>query len=589
LPTAGGILGGILGEGADVFGGGIAGAAAGDALGKSLEDKLTGQAGGNGVVGAALSGGIGQGVGGLLGKGIQTVAGKVVSPIADKLGVPALQAQFKGTLDATTAKELSDMGITDARQVSQIAPLVTQGDGALSTGVKSALGESGDNGAAVDVTGIDKLAHNTVAEKGFSSPNTLTTVSRNVNQSINNMVPGSVDKVTNRAGEGTFTYEPGALQHALPENVFAQSQKMDKLAAESYNKAYDKMGNVTNSDELTKGQAYAKVADELQNRAFNTNEGATPLPLSDTSKQAIIDKLAPIKDVNPQVYDHYVNAVQNAQTVPELRPLQASMVNASKAYDSTQRILSKGGGLSGADFARGVVGLASNPVKAAAGVALNHPAADRAAAATLKKLSSVTGKATASKMIPLLTRSAAIGATNLPNDAGSPTASAIPGGGGAPNSDITNAGSSYMQPQAAQSPLAQIYSTLLAQEQAAPTVLGPQFASTLGALAPALQKQQLAVPAITNAEQGFNQAGGAQGPMAGELSKLSGLIPGTAAHTYNAQQSSAAAALAQLLGISPEAAMNLLPQLTQSQGTAAPQMGGLQSIVGSLPQAQPVQ
>jgi hypothetical protein len=205
--------------------------------------------------------------------------------------------------------------------------------------------------------------------------------------------------------------------------------------------------------------------------------------------------------------------------------------------------------------------------------------------ATFNKLKAVTGSAVAKKMVPLLTRGAAIGAANLPNDASSPTSMAA---GALPNNNgITNPGSSYMQPT--QSPLAQIYSTLLAQEQAAPTVLGPQFASSLSSLAPQLQKQEQLAPAITNATQGFNNAGGAQGPLGGALSKLSGLIPGSAANTYNAQQSSAAAALAQLLGISPEAAMNLLPQLTQGGQTAAPQVGGLQSIVGNLPQAQPVQ
>jgi hypothetical protein len=583
LPTAGGILGGIAGGAADVASLGalaplinpVTGAAAGGALGKAGENLATKQNVGSGVLGSAAENAVGAIGGGILGKGTSAVLGKVISPISNKLSTAALQGQFKGTLDAGTAKVLSDMGITDARQIADISPLVTQGGGALSTGVKQALATSADNGQGINVTGLDTIAKNMLAEHGVQ-PRTIDTVGSNLTNSINNMVnPEDITKAVNKQGLPTYAYASGSLENALPENVFKQSQKMDQLASQSYNKAYDKMGSVTNTEELAKGQTYSKLADELESRAFGTTPGSTPLALTDDAKKSIIDQLAPVKDVNESVYNHYVGTVQNANTVQELRPLQSSMVNASKALESTQRIAAKGGGLSGSDIARGAAGMATSPVKAAAGMVLNSPAADRAAASTMSNLSNVTGKASASKILPLLARTAAISATNLPNDVGEPT-----------NAESGNIGAgtaqgAAMQPDILssinQSPLIQAYNTALTGGFG----IGSPYTSALTTLAPQAQKLETAAPLLQQLVGGLGAAGGTQGPLAGGLTKLTGIIPGTAANTYNREQGSVASIIAQLLGISPQSAMGALPQLTQAPGTAAPQLSTLAGVLGA--------
>lgn len=119
-----------------------------------------------------------------------------------------------------------------------------------------------------------------------------------------------------------------------------------------------------------------------------------------------------------------------------------------------------------------------------------------------------------------------------------------------------------------------------AQAVLAPS-MGGGASGFLAQIAPQLQKNQLALSAIHGVPSSFANAGGAQGT-GGIMSRISGLIPGTAAHTYNQQQEAAAAQLAAAMGISPQQAMGLLPQLMQNQGTAGMTQGILSNMGGQL-------
>lgn len=585
LPTAGGIIGGIATlplEALDAVSGvggtalNVAGASAGGALGQKLENALTGDNGS--TLASGIENGVGAGVGGVLGSGIAKLAGGVVSPAADTGATKLLQAQFKGTLDNDTAKALAGMGITDARQVGQTAPLITSGNGALSTGVKTALAGSADSGNGIDITGLDDIARNALAEHG-AQPNTIDTVGNNLTSSINNMVnPEDITKAVNKQGLPTYSYSQGSLQNALPENVFSQSQKMDQLASQAFNKAYDKMGNVTNVEELSKGQTYSKLGDELQSRAFGTN-GSNPLPLTQEAKDSIIQQLQPVKDINPAVYNHYVSGVSNANTVQDLRPLQAPMVRGSQALNATGNIAATKG-LSMSDIARGTIGAAMSPASKVAQLAVASPLADRTGASLLGKIGGVTDKNSAlvSKILPLTAKIATITGANLPNDVASSQS----------NSAIPSQGVNSMQPQngTAQNPLAQLYNAILSQSQT-PTGISGNLISTANTLAPLVQKQQLAAPVISNLLSAYQNAGGAQGLGGGLLSHLTGLIGGTPANTFNNQANAASAQLSGILGISPTQAQSMIPQLMQTSQTAAPQVGGLQSILGNIGGSSP--
>jgi hypothetical protein len=129
------------------------------------------------------------------------------------------------------------------------------------------------------------------------------------------------------------------------------------------------------------------------------------------------------------------------------------------------------------------------------------------------------------------------------------------------------------------------YQTLInameAQAILAPSVYGGTATPFLQSIAPMLQKNRLIQGELSALPESYANAGGAQG-MGGIMSRISALIPGTAAHTYQQQQSGAAQALAQQLGISPEAAAGLLPQLMQNGGTAGMNSGILGHMSGAL-------
>lgn len=119
-----------------------------------------------------------------------------------------------------------------------------------------------------------------------------------------------------------------------------------------------------------------------------------------------------------------------------------------------------------------------------------------------------------------------------------------------------------------------------AQAVLAPS-MGGGASGFLAQIAPQLQKNQLAQSAIGAIPTSFANAGGAQ-DTGGLLSRISGMIPGTAAHTYNAQRQAAAAQLAQAMGISPQEAMGLLPEVMQNQQTAGMTQGILGNMAGQL-------
>jgi len=119
-----------------------------------------------------------------------------------------------------------------------------------------------------------------------------------------------------------------------------------------------------------------------------------------------------------------------------------------------------------------------------------------------------------------------------------------------------------------------------AQAVLAPS-MGGGASSFLSQMAPMIQKNQLAETAMSSIPQSFANAGGAQGT-GGILSSIAGLIPGTAAHTYNKQKEAAAAQIAAAMGISPDQAMGLLPSIMQNQGSADMTQGILSNMGGQL-------
>jgi len=184
--------------------------------------------------------------------------------------------------------------------------------------------------------------------------------------------------------------------------------------------------------------------------------------------------------------------------------------------------------------------------------------------AVLKRTGSILDKI--SKIAP----SAVVGTGGLIS------AGAQPAGGSMQNQSMQQG----MQNQG-QNQLASLLSTLTAQEQASPINFASSLGPVISALAPIVQRQNVGAGVAQNLAGAYQNAGGAQGPISGAITNLSSFIPGTPANAYQRQQQATASTLAQLLGISPQQAMQMLPQITQSAGTAAPMMNNVQGLLSS--------
>lgn len=208
-------------------------------------------------------------------------------------------------------------------------------------------------------------------------------------------------------------------------------------------------------------------------------------------------------------------------------------------------------------------GILSAAVKGA-----THAAQNPAILKTLSRMGNLTAK-----IAPAA--GAAIG--TAPNLAADPTT--MPGGmpaggtmGGTMNNGqpMQSSGNSYQD----------LVNAMQAQAVLAPS-MGGGASSFLSQIAPQLQKNQLLESSLPGLMSSYANAGGAQGT-GGILSRLSGLIPGTAAHTYQQQQVELAAQLGNAMGISPQAAMGLLPQLMQNGQTSGISQGILGNLSGQL-------
>lgn len=564
LPTAGSILGGIGGELIDPFGGGIAGAALGSTLGKAGENAAEGQNVTSGLGGAAVEGGVGQLTGHLLGGALKLGAG-AASSLADKGATGLVQGQFaKGTVDNATAQTLRDMGITDARQVAQIAPISTGTTGALSAGVKRGLTEA-DTGA--DLSNLGRTGQNLVAENQMQlNTSSIPTINKTIQgallQSVN---PEDVSQVTTKGGGTLNTFQPGSLKNVLPEDAFKVTQNFEQLANKAYQGAYDKMGNV-NPDQLAKYNIFKGLADETRSATFG---GDTPIPLSDTNKAQIINDLSPMNDINPQAYNWHVNQVTNANTLQDLRPIQAPMVRVNNALKTTQNIADNSGGTTAGNVVKSILptmgGLAGGSAGAVAGVLpslVKSSTADRAGASILSKLADAGVSPKVTKLMPKVLT----GASQFISHAPEYTPSAIPNAQGAAMQP------QQMQPQSPQtSELQQVYNAALLHPYM------PGSMSTLQSLAPVLQNLQGAGAAINSTEQAYNAAGGAQGMAGGLLSKLGGLVTGNPVSGYEQERSQLAMELPKL-GVPASA----IPDVTDTSASAQAKWNIINSVLASL-------
>lgn len=587
LPTAGGILGGIggavLGDGV----GGIAGASAGDALGKSLEDALTGQSATKGVLGSAIEGGAGQATGGILG----SIGGKVlggVSSLADKTVAPLLVKQSGDLLDHDTANYLAQNGITNFKQATNIGKQLTGATGGDDAVLSNAVTDAANNSSAkINLTNEGQNWSEPLAKYPGIKPSAIKDINKTVQDTLSQMSKDSgydVTSIPQKGGEVLNVTDPSAISNISPGAALTASKSLRSVANAVGAASRDASGTVVNINNAAAQDVYNNLAKSIEDKTLGTGlDGNTLIPLQDSDKQTLKDSISGLEKTNPDLHSSLSQQFDNANNWQDIRSIQQPWVKVSQANRALEVATNKAPGVGTADLTGAVAGgLGKKGIAGAViGAATKNKAADAAAAGGLHTLAGTVGKVASGKMLPLLSRMGALGAANLPNDVSTPTGQEQSTLGGLPQGD-TNAASGGATMQ--QNPLDQLYQQLLQQQQAGAGLTANSGAldSSLASLAPQVQQQQQLAPVISNLESTYNNAGGAQGAGSGLLSRLSALIPGTAANTYQRQQAVTADAIAKLLGITPQAAMQSLPSLMSTPGTAAPQLGGLNSILGSI-------
>jgi hypothetical protein len=296
----------------------------------------------------------------------------------------------------------------------------------------------------------------------------------------------------------------------------------------------------------------------------------------------------PGQNITQELADHLNGVITKSGSAQDLLDEISKNINIGRLGEEGQKVgqivTSTGGkARAAAEAGLGNEGLDTHPLLEAAGtvsphagIAGNvvnfgkHAASNPAILNTLSRIGAM-----GSKLAP----AAGSVVATAPNMQADPVAAAGGYGMGMGGTNGTMGGNMQGQANGAHS-YQDLINAMEAQAVLAPS-MGGGASSFLSQIAPQLQKNQLALSAINGVPGSFANAGGAQGT-GGIMSKISGLIPGTAAHTYNAQQHAAAAQLAQAMGISPEAAMGLLPQLMQNQGTAGMTQGILSNMGGQL-------
>jgi hypothetical protein len=607
LPIAGGIgatllapetMGASLLGGAALFGAGTAAGKVGEnaITGKPLGEDVVSNAltsGATGLAGGALMKGAGSVLGGIVGKSAAEGTGGVVSNAANKVGSSLFQGQFDKTLGKTASQDLYNLGIRTDKEVGQLVPFITGKTGAYPTAIKQGLAEAENAGHVVNLEGITSTAAKELENHLNVNDNVISKIGSTVTNAINNTAKGDVKYVPGlNSKAGTFIYTPGTLANANPTTVFEQAQKLERIGNTALKNATDTFGNVTNDNNYAIGKTLTATARDLVDRVM-TSSGAQ-IPLSDTVKQSLISNLAQVKNINPTVYDNLVK--QLPDNISGLRAPQSAFVQGSQALRAMESAQETSGGLKTKDLFKASSipatiggGMVAGPVGAVGGALLpilaGSNVTERLGTQLMGKLGSLGANSAegkvASKILPRAMRAGTIAG----GTAGS-LLSATP-----PQNANINTGATMNPTQTNPNSLASILANYQGMGAMDPYLL-PSTAPVVSALAPLVQKQELVAPSVENILSTFANAGGAQGTGGGLLSRLTGLIPGTPANTYGKAASTAAAQLAALLGISPEQAQGMLPQLMHTGATAAPQVGALQSILGILgssPSAIPAQ
>lgn len=613
LPAAGGVLGGILGGAADVASLGalaplinpITGAALGGAAGQAGENALEGK---KVLQGNDLTSGIENSVGQAVGMGVGKVAGalgeglvKAGSRAGEKTAQEAEAAlAAKAPVNDATATQLNYGGVSSKlanelelgkgqqfvknmgydptnpyymHKVSNgvgvlnnvydraltAAPDVKMGD--FNTTVFNSLKANGGTDLTTTPMGqaLADFGKTSGVDLSAGVPETLpATQVRQLQQAVGRQIGNTQTVINNAELNGTYNVEAQSNLKTLQD---LYSKLGTKLKTPGVNKAIQGF-TVSPADRQGLITTYGDKLGNYLADAIDNGKSADDLlaPMQDLTKMGHASRLA-------------INDIENVTNSPRA-------VARAKFQENGGVVPSKAATQTGPGGAGDVITAAAH--------ATGHPAAALVAAANKAHQAGLTpaiarGVGNVIKRTAPLVAPATVAMSNIP------TLAAETGQGGA--SAIPLQQGENMQPAAATgaptqvNPVNSVLNNILWSLSQPGASLLPSYGSMVSGaqtLAPTVQQNELAANALSALPATYQNAGGAQGLGGGILSKVLAMVPGTAANTYQNQQAATAAQLAKVLGISPEAALAMLPQLAQTPGVAAPQQAATSGLVGQL-------
>jgi hypothetical protein len=372
LPGVGTVAGGLLGA--------LLGGAGGGALGKVAENKVEGNAMGDGVLGAGIENGVlsagplrllkgagavtkagGEGLLGALAKPVaahsaEALAGDAAQVAATPLKTSAAGkleswgnnqlAKQWGTLDKPTIRatnptrtvgQLADMGIIKPQDAERIAQGLTGSSGLLNQAVVKAVGSSGK----VPISGVSSVLDKSLAEHGLVEKDAA---------SVRQVVEAQLGKL----GDGAS---------ADPDKVLNVMKSIESRIANLGGKGGNyRMATPERLDQAKALQAVHKELEDSLYKAAGADEKVASVLTPDVEKG-----LLALHPGNPQWTAH-VEKIMNSKTIGELRSHQSPLVKASQMIDNAHdNSFSMGGKigdmLSGGGFKSAIVNTAANVVK----------------------------------------------------------------------------------------------------------------------------------------------------------------------------------------------------------------------------------
>ena len=623
LPTIGGVVGGIAGAPLDPFTGGLASVGLAGLLGgagKAAENGLTGQKilQGDDLTSAAenaVSQGIGKGASLVLGKGGQALdnlganmaenaTAKSAAQAADQAAAnkallygdavkaakdPSISANFQSTLDNAEKNYGIDTSQSNAPQLmsevgdAQTGGNIENGQGALNQKVDEIIDKNGGN---VNLGNIGDELNQSVSNLNSTAGNS---------GALDEMVPKgktmvSANNPTQKAVQEISNLSPKLSTSGGTGLTASQmtSQEANALAKSLQKIAFSKVPVSSTGFQDPVGLAKQKISSDLYNyvRGEVDNQpglsGAVKGLRSDPDLENFVDsKVANISDPNvaAATKDKLMGAFHNANSIQDLRAAQADAVQLSKLGDQVDNFNSERTYLPGAvkragaetNSVKGNVLSADNAVNVGSvleGTLGHHPAA-LALPMLLKAAENPAVVQGVGKGISAIGNSVAPGIVgsiigNSPNDVAGPAGA---------STDVT------------QGPITSPQNNILDQAlyEAMQNPLNGGL-SQMGALLPLVQKANAAQAAEQNLASNYNQAGGAQGPLGGILSRLGATFTGGEAGQYGGQAQADAQAIANATGVPLQQVESSLPSLGENQSAAQASLGNIQSLIQALTQ-----